>query len=96
MLTNVDESVVTQEQIHPQMRKRSLDAEAEEFVCSHADQRHAQHSQSHSEGKCDVVCGQVVRRVKEQVGSVQDQWMSCWKRRNKLVFSAKKKTLKII
>ena len=53
-------------------------------ICSHADQRNAQHSQSH----CDVVCGQVVRRAEEQVDSVIDQWMSCWKSRNTLVLSA--------
>ena len=39
---------------------------------SHADQRYAQHSQSHSVRRCDVVCGQVVRRVKDQVDSVID------------------------
>ena len=33
-----------------------------------------------------VVCGQVVRRAEEQVDSVIDQWMSCWKSRNTLVF----------
>ena len=48
----------------------------------------AQHSPSHSVRKCDVVCGQVVRRVQEQVDSVIDQWMSCWKSRNTLVLSA--------
>ena len=45
-------------------------------TCSHADQTNAQHSQIHSVGKCDVVCGQVVRRFQEQVDSVIDQWTS--------------------
>ena len=44
-------------------------------ICSHADQRYAQHSQSQSEGRCDVVFGQVVRRVEEQIDTVIDQWM---------------------
>ena len=39
-------------------------------ICSHADQRCAQHSHSHSVGKC--VCGQVVRRVEKQVNSVRE------------------------
>ena len=41
-------------------------------ICSHEDQRCAQHSQSHSVVKCNVVCGRIVRRVKDQVDSVID------------------------
>ena len=54
---------------HPEMRKRRLNAELGKL---HADQRHAQHSQSHSVGRCDVVCGHVVRRVDEQIDSFTD------------------------
>ena len=31
------------------------------------------HAQSHSEGMCDVVCGQVVRSVRDQVDSGIDR-----------------------
>ena len=48
-------------------------------------------TESLSRKVCDVVCGQVVRRVGEQVYSVTDQWISCWKSRNTLVLSEKKK-----
>ena len=41
--------------------------------CYHADQRKAQHSQSHSEGMCGVVRGQVVRRGRDQVDSGIDR-----------------------
>ena len=41
--------------------------------CCHADQRQAQHSQSHSAGMGDVVCGQLVRSVRDQVDSGRDR-----------------------
>ena len=67
-----DESVVTM------IRTDTSSDEEEKTECrtwrifSHADQRYAQHSQSHSVRRCDVVCGQFVRRVKDQVDSVID------------------------
>ena len=61
-----DESVVTLKRTDTSSDKEEKTECRTWKTCSRADHRYAQHSQSYSAGRCDVVCGQVVRRVKRR------------------------------